>query len=73
MAGSPAIAYSTRQKLERARVASTTLTQLSTEQKDQLLLKIADALETQHERILRANQQDLQRSNLAGQWAIACC
>ncbi len=66
MAGSPAIAYSTRQKLERARVASTTLTQLSTEQKDQLLLKIADALETQHERILRANQQDLQRSNLAG-------
>ena len=66
MAGSPAVAFSTREKLERARVASCVLAQLSTEQKNELLLKIADALETQASRILRANEADIQRSNLAG-------
>jgi glutamate-5-semialdehyde dehydrogenase len=66
MAGSPAIAFSTREKLERARVASAALAQLSTSQKDALLLEIAGALEARASRILRANEEDLQRSNLAG-------
>jgi glutamate-5-semialdehyde dehydrogenase len=66
MAGSPAIAFSTREKLERARVASAVLAQLSTEQKNDLLLQIAERLETHAGRILRANEEDLQRSNLAG-------
>jgi glutamate-5-semialdehyde dehydrogenase len=66
MAGSPAIAFSTREKLERARVASAALAQLSTSQKDALLLEIADTLEARASRILRANEEDLQRSNLAG-------
>jgi len=66
MAGSPALAFSTREKLERARVAAATLAQLSTEQKDDLLLQIASALETHAGRILRANEEDIQRSNLAG-------
>jgi glutamate-5-semialdehyde dehydrogenase len=66
MAGSPAIAFSTREKLERARVASAALAQLSTSQKDALLLEIAGDLEARASRILRANEEDLQRSNLAG-------
>src|SRR4029077_20266121 len=66
MAGSPAVAFSTREKLERARGAATVLAQLSTEQKNDLLLKIADALETHAGRIVRANEEDIQRSNLAG-------
>jgi glutamate-5-semialdehyde dehydrogenase len=66
MAGSPAVAFSTRERLERARVASRSLALLSTEQKNELLLKIADALEIHVDRILRANEQDIQRSNLSG-------
>jgi glutamate-5-semialdehyde dehydrogenase len=66
MAGSPAIAFSTREKLERARAASAILVQLSTKQKNALLLEIAHAIEAQASRILRANEQDVQRSNLAG-------
>jgi glutamate-5-semialdehyde dehydrogenase len=66
MAGSPAVAFSTREKLERARVAASILAQLSTEQKNDLLLKIADALETHAGRVVRANEEDLDRSNLAG-------
>src|SRR5256885_15201660 len=66
MAGSPAVASSTREKLQRARVASASLAQLSTSQKDALLLEIADALETHASRILRANEQDLHRSNVSG-------
>ena len=66
MAGGAAVAVSTREKLERARRASTSLAQLSTSQKDALLLKIADALEKHSNKILRANDEDVQRSNLAG-------
>ena len=66
MAGSPAIAFSTREKLQRARVASAALAQLSTSQKNVLLLAIADAIEANASRILRANEQDIQRSNLSG-------
>jgi glutamate-5-semialdehyde dehydrogenase len=66
MAGSPGVAFSTREKLERARVASATLAQFSTSQKNTLLFEIADALEVHASGILRANEQDIQRSNLAG-------
>src|SRR6185312_915092 len=66
MAGSPAIGFSTREKLERARGASAALAQLSTSQKNALLLAIADALEAHAARILRANEGDIRRSNLAG-------
>lgn len=66
MAGSPAVAISTHEKLERARGASTVLAQLSTSQKNALLLEIADALEAHASRILSANEEDIRRSNLAG-------
>jgi glutamate-5-semialdehyde dehydrogenase len=66
MAGGTAVAGSTREKLERARLASSVLAQLSTSQKNAALLKIADALEKDCGRILRANDEDVQRSNLAG-------
>jgi glutamate-5-semialdehyde dehydrogenase len=65
MAGSPAVASSTRDKLERARAASAALAKFSTSQKNALLLEIADALEARASRILWANEQDIQRSNLA--------
>jgi glutamate-5-semialdehyde dehydrogenase len=66
MAGGTAVAVSTREKLERARLASAVLAQLLTSQKNAVLLKIADALEKHCRRILRANDEDVQRSNLAG-------
>ena len=66
MAGTPAVAFSTREKLERARAASAALAQFSSSQKNTLLLKIADALEKHAGKILRANEEDTQRSNLAG-------
>src|SRR4051794_1479774 len=65
MAGSPAVASSTRDKLKRARAASAALAKFSTSQKNALLLEIADALEARASRILWANEQDIQRSNLA--------
>jgi glutamate-5-semialdehyde dehydrogenase len=66
MAGSAALASSTREKLQRARVASAALAQLSTSQKNVLLLEIARALEAHASRILRANEEDLPRSTLSG-------
>jgi glutamate-5-semialdehyde dehydrogenase len=66
MSGSAAVAFSTREKLERARVASVALAQISTSQKNALLLEIAEALEAHTSRILRANEEDIQRSTLAG-------
>ncbi len=66
MAGGAAVAFSTRERLERARLASTVLAQLSTSQKNAVLLKIADALEKHSDKILRANDEDVQRSNLDG-------
>jgi glutamate-5-semialdehyde dehydrogenase len=65
-AGSPAIGFSTREKLERAHGASAAMAQLSTSQKNALLLAIADALKAHASRILRANEEDIRRSNLAG-------
>ena len=66
MAGTAAVALSTREKLERARLASTLLAQLSTDQKNELLLRIAGSLEAQSAKILRANEEDLASSGLSG-------
>ena len=60
------MASSTREKLERARAASALLAQLSTEQKNVLLLRMADVIEAQETKILRANEEDLERSGLSG-------
>src|SRR5579884_1793118 len=64
--GSAAVALSTREKLERARAASALLAQLSTEQKNDLLRKIASVIEARAAEILRANEEDIRVSNLAG-------
>src|SRR6266498_3612164 len=66
MATTISIASTTREKLERARAASGRLAQFSTEQKNALLLQMADAIEAQETNILAANQDDVERSNLSG-------
>jgi len=66
MAGGAAVAFSTREKMERARTASVALAQFSTAQKNELLLNIANALERRSAEILRANGDDLRNSNLSG-------
>ena len=57
---------STQQKLLRARAASAKLAQLSTEQKNGLLLAIADAVEAHEKDILAANREDIEHSGLEG-------
>jgi glutamate-5-semialdehyde dehydrogenase len=66
MAGIATLASPTREKLERARAASALMAQLSAEQKNSLLLKMADTLEAQLANILQANAEDIARSNLSG-------
>jgi glutamate-5-semialdehyde dehydrogenase len=66
MAGTATVALSTREKLERAKIASAALAQLSIDQKNSLLLQIADALEAKAAKILRANEEDIKRSALSG-------
>ena len=66
MATTVAIGSTTREKLERARAASARLAQLSTSEKNSLLLKMADAVEVNEPKILAANAEDIQRSNLQG-------
>lgn len=65
MAGGTADAFSTREKLERARAAAGVLAQLSTAQKKDLLLRIAADLDARSAEILRANEEDIRASNLA--------
>lgn len=65
MAGGTAVAFSTREKLERARAAAGVLAQLSTAQKKDLLLRIAADLDARSAEILRANEEDIRASNLA--------
>jgi len=65
MAGTATLTTSTREKLQRSRAAALQLAQLSTSQKNDLLVRIADSLETNTNPILRANQEDLDRSNLS--------
>src|SRR5450755_835052 len=60
------IGSSTREKLERARGAAAQLAQFSTEKKNRLLLLMADAIEVHAGEILRANEQDITESKLAG-------
>jgi glutamate-5-semialdehyde dehydrogenase len=57
---------STQEKLLRARGAAARLAQLSTREKNALLLAMADALEGNAESILQANKQDLNSSGLEG-------
>jgi len=57
---------STQQKLLRARAASGKLGQLSTQEKNTLLLKIAEAVEAHPKEILAANQADIEHPGLEG-------
>jgi glutamate-5-semialdehyde dehydrogenase len=66
MEGSAAVAVSTREKLERARAAATALAQFSSAQKNELLLRIADAIEAHKAEILRANTTEIESSGLDG-------
>jgi len=59
-------AASTQEKLLRARAASAGLALLSTEDKNALLLAIADALEAHEKSILAANRDDVENSGLEG-------
>lgn len=66
MASTVITALTTRAKLLRARRAAAELAQFSTEQKNTILLAIAGAIETNAEKILRANEKDLELSGLEG-------
>jgi glutamate-5-semialdehyde dehydrogenase len=66
MAATIANSASTQEKLLRARQAATKLALLSTDQKNELLLAIADAIEAQTHPILAANQADVESSGLEG-------
>jgi glutamate-5-semialdehyde dehydrogenase len=57
---------STQDKLIRARDASSKLAQLSTNEKNALLLAIADAVDAHEAEILAANQLDIEHSGLQG-------
>ncbi len=57
---------STRDKLQRARDAAARLAQLSTAQKNGILLAMAEAIEGNTESILAANREDLELSGLTG-------
>jgi glutamate-5-semialdehyde dehydrogenase len=59
-------AHSTRDKLLRAREASPRLAQLSTAQKNAILIVMAGALEANSESIIEANRKDLESSGLVG-------
>ena len=66
MATTVASTGSPQEKLLRARAASAKLAQLSTEQKNELLLTIAHELEAHEKRILAANRDDIEHSGLEG-------
>src|ERR1700739_2612244 len=66
MTTSVATPLSTKEKLQRARQASTKLALFSTEEKDALLLAIADAIQAQSQSILAANREDIESSGLEG-------
>src|ERR1700693_2027567 len=66
MATSIATPLSTKEKLQRARQASTKLALFSTEEKNTLLLAIADAIQAQSQSILAANREDMETSGLEG-------
>ncbi len=66
MAATLTPAASTQEKLLRARAASAQLAQLSTSEKNALLLAIADAIEANEKNILAANREDVENSGLEG-------
>jgi glutamate-5-semialdehyde dehydrogenase len=66
MKASGANSASTQEKLLRAREASAKLAQLSTGEKNALLLAIANALEANSQTILAANREDVETSGLEG-------
>jgi glutamate-5-semialdehyde dehydrogenase len=66
MASTVTSAASTQEKLLRARAASSNLALLSTDEKNAMLLAIANALEANEKSILAANRQDVESSGLEG-------
>jgi len=66
MPATVANALTTQEKLIRARAAAATLALLSTEQKNAMLLAMADALETHAKSILAGNRKDMETSGLEG-------
>jgi len=66
MASSVSPALSTRERLLRAREASSRLAQLSTTEKNKILHAMADAVEQNAAAILAANRADLESSGLTG-------
>jgi glutamate-5-semialdehyde dehydrogenase len=58
--------FSTREKLERARSAAPVIAQISTGDKNQVLSRMADGIESASAAILRANAEDLEHSALSG-------
>ena len=65
MPGALTMAWSTRETFERARSAAASLAQLSADQKNGLLLQMADALEAGTALILGANAGDLKHAHLS--------
>ena len=59
-------APSTQERLLRARQAAAKLALLSTDEKNALLLAIADAIEAHAQKILAANREDVETSGLEG-------
>jgi glutamate-5-semialdehyde dehydrogenase len=66
MATTVANSVSTQEKLARTRAAAGKLALLSTDEKNALLLAIADAIEAQTQTILAANREDVESSGLEG-------
>ena len=66
MATTIASSVSTQGKLLRARTAAAKLALLSTDEKNVLLLAIADAIEAQTQAILAANRKDVESSGFEG-------
>ena len=66
MAAMVTTSLSTHDKLLRARAASSRLSQLSTTDKNDILLLMAAAIEANTESILKANRADLEASELVG-------
>src|SRR5438128_11501070 len=60
------VGVTTRDKLVAAKRAAAPMAQLSTAQKNALLLVMADAIEANADKVLAANRIDLETSGLAG-------
>jgi len=66
MAPTVANSASTQEKLLRARAASAKLALLSTDEKNRMLLAMAEAIENHPQEILAANREDIEGSGLEG-------